>query len=56
MRNLFLLLLLSPSLSVFSFEFSAMSFNTQNLFDTLDDPKRMIKLICQLNLKNQRNT
>ena len=50
MRNLFLLLLLlSPSLSVFSFEFSAMSFNTQNLFDTLDDHfLRILSLAVEL--------
>ena len=40
MRNLLLLLVSFSSLSIFSFEFSAMTYNAQNLFDTLDDPKK----------------
>ena len=51
MRNLVLILLFSSSLSVFSFEFSAMTFNTQNLFDTLDDPKKNDKAYLPIELK-----
>ena len=51
MRNLVLILLFSSSLSVFSSEFSAMTFNTQNLFDTLDDPKKNDKAYLPIELK-----
>ena len=50
-RNLVLILLFSSSLSVFSSEFSAMTFNTQNLFDTLDDPKKNDKAYLPIELK-----
>ena len=51
MRNLLLLLVSFSSISIFSFEFSAMTYNAQNLFDTLDDPKKNDKAYLPIELK-----
>ena len=51
MRNSLFLILISYSLSIFSFEFSVMTLNAQNLFDTIDDPKKNDKAYLPIELK-----
>ena len=43
-KYIFLTLLIIPILNLQSDSFSVMSFNVENLFDTKDDYKKMIKL------------
>ena len=54
MRNSLFLVLISYSLSIFSFEFSVMTFNAQNLFDTIDDPKKNDKAYLPIELKQSK--
>ena len=51
MRKSLFLILISYSLSIFSFEFSVMTLNAQNLFDTIDDPKKNDKAYLPIELK-----
>ena len=55
MRKSLFLILISYSLSIFSFEFSVMTLNAQNLFDTIDDPKKNDKAYLPIELKQSKN-
>ena len=55
MRNFLLFILIFFSFSVFSFEFSVMTLNTQNLFDTIDDPKKNDKAFLPIELKQSQS-
>tara|TARA_Y200000002_G_scaffold371299_1_gene367800 strand:+ start:4524 stop:5516 length:993 start_codon:yes stop_codon:yes gene_type:complete len=54
MRNFLLLSFFFISLSADSYEFSAMTLNTQNLFDTVDDPKKNDKAYLPIELKKSQ--
>ena len=54
MRNSLFLVLIFYSLSIFSFEFSVMTLNTQNLFDTIDDPEKNDKAYLPIELKQSK--
>ena len=54
MRKSLFLILISYSLSIFSFEFSVMTLNAQNLFDTIDDPKKNDKAYLPIELKQSK--
>ena len=54
MRNFLLLAFFFISLSADSYEFSAMTLNTQNLFDTVDDPKKNDKAYLPIELKKSQ--
>tara|TARA_Y100000768_G_scaffold130841_1_gene97238 strand:+ start:2830 stop:3822 length:993 start_codon:yes stop_codon:yes gene_type:complete len=54
MRNFLLLSFFFISVSADSYEFSAMTLNTQNLFDTVDDPKKNDKAYLPIELKKSQ--
>jgi hypothetical protein len=54
MRNSLFLILISYSLSILSFEFSVMTLNAQNLFDTIDDPGKDDKAFLPIEMKQSK--
>ena len=54
MRNFLLLSVFFTSISALGYEFSVMTYNTQNLFDTLDDPKKNDKAYLPIELKQSK--